>query len=342
MIKLQPIYETLAFKDISDETYFSSEYCEYVSNSKLSLINPDQGGSVEKFKEGFKASSDSLILGSAVHELILQPEEFELNEQVDRPTAKLGMMADKLFPVFKAKKDVTYDDVIKASDEVNYYKGKMTKEKVDNVINSCTDYWQYRVLHDIKVPEDRKEQIYLDPKSREKCKACVQSLMDNKDVQNLLHPTGIFEDPISMNEAALFIDFKAIDTESGKSTILKFKAKLDNFTVDLENNALVLNDLKTTGHYLPKFRDSMDTYHYWRQMGAYSWLMKAWCMKNYNMKSVDSLQANMLVVSTIPEFKSGVFRVDKEKLVEGWREYVKLMKLVAELYISENNTSYVL
>lgn len=66
MIKLQPIYETLAFKDISDETYFSSEYCEYVSNSKLSLINPDQGGSVEKFKEGFKASSDSLILGKRI------------------------------------------------------------------------------------------------------------------------------------------------------------------------------------------------------------------------------------------------------------------------------------
>lgn len=342
MIKLEPLYETLAFRDMSDEEYFSSEYCEYVSNSKLSLINPDQGGSFEKFEEGFKASSDSLLLGSAVHELILQPEEFELNEQVDRPTAKMGMMADYLYPIFMMKKEVTYDDVIEASDNVGYYKGKMTPEKVDNVINSCTDYWTLRVINDVKVPENRKEQIYLDPKAREKCKACVQSLMENQDIQKLLHPEGIFEEPISMNEAALFINFKATDTETGHSVILKFKAKLDNFTVDLENNALVLNDLKTTGHYLSHFRESMDNYHYWRQMGAYSWLMKAWCMKNYNMPSVDSLRANMLVVSTIPDFRSGVFRVDKEKLVEGWREYVKLMKLVAEYYLSKGDRDYVL
>lgn len=338
MIKLQPLYKTLEFKDISDEAYFSSKYSDYISNSKLALINPDQGGNVEKFKAGFNASSDSLILGSAIHELVLQSNEFELNEQVDRPTSKMGMMADALYPIFQLKKEVIPDEVIAASDKVNYYKGKMTPEKIDNVINSCVDYWSMRVIHDNR----EKDQIYLDSKSREKCKACVKSIAKNKDIQSLLHPEGIFEDPISLNEAALFINFKATDTETGKSVILKFKAKLDNFTVDLENNALVLNDLKTTGHYLPKFKDSMDTYHYWRQMGAYSWLMKAWCMKNYNMTTVESLRANMLVVSTIPDFKSGVFRVDKERLVEGWREYVRLMKLVAEMYLSENTTSYVL
>ena len=236
MIKLEPLYETLEYKDISDEIYYSSKYSEYVSNSKLALINPDQGGSVEKFKAGFNANSDSLILGSAVHCLILQPEEFELNEQVDRPTAKMGMMADALFETFRMNKEVTSEDVIKVSNKVNYYKGKMTPEKIDNVINSCTDYWSLRTLHDIHTP-GRKEQIYLDPKSRDKCKACVKSLTDNKDIQDLLHLTGIFENPISMNEAALFINFKATDTETGRSTILKFKAKLDNFTVDLENNA---------------------------------------------------------------------------------------------------------
>lgn len=342
MIKLEPLYETLAFRDISDEVYFSNEYREYISNSKLGLINPDQGGSVEKYKQGFgKSSTDSLILGSAVHELVLQPEFFELNESVDRPTAKMGMMADELLKVFKRRKEVTSDEVIAASDSVDYYKGKMTPEKIEKVLNECTKYWTDRVLHDVKT-EGRKDQIYLDPKSREKCKLCVKSIQDNEEIQKLLHPKGIFENPISMNEAALFVDFKATDTETGRSLILKFKAKLDNFTVDLENNELVLNDLKTTGHYLPKFRDSMDTYHYWRQMGAYAWLMKAWCMKDFNMKSVDSLRANMLVVSTIPEYKSGIFRVPKDKLIEGWREYIRLMKMVAQMYFDDGKNGYVL
>lgn len=341
MIILEPIYDTLEFKDISDEIYFT-EYSDYISNSRLSLINPDQGGSVEKYKAGFKMSSDSLVLGSAIHELILQPELFELNESVNRPTAKMGAMADELYKTFIHSKYITEEDVIKASQKIDYYKDKMTKERIDKVINDCTEYWNFRSLHDLKTDETNKEQIYLDPKMREKCKLCVKSINENKEIQSLLHPEGLFEDPISLNEAALFINFKATDSNTGKSVILKFKAKLDNFTIDLENNRLVLNDLKTTGHFLPKFINSMDTYHYWRQMGAYAWLMKAWCVKNYEMTNIESLTANMLVVSTIPTYESEVFRVCRTKLLEGWREFVKLMKLVAEVYLSENKNHYVL
>jgi hypothetical protein len=64
---------------------------------------------------------------SAVHELVLQPELFELAEDFGKPTAKLGAVADVLYPTF-LERDVTMEDVIKASDKIDYYKGKITND----------------------------------------------------------------------------------------------------------------------------------------------------------------------------------------------------------------------
>ena len=44
--KIEFLPETLSMKVISDEDYFSSEYKQYISNTKLKLINPDEGGTI--------------------------------------------------------------------------------------------------------------------------------------------------------------------------------------------------------------------------------------------------------------------------------------------------------
>lgn len=41
-IKLTPLLETLRLEKISDKVYFSEKYSNYVSNSRLGLINPRQ------------------------------------------------------------------------------------------------------------------------------------------------------------------------------------------------------------------------------------------------------------------------------------------------------------
>ena len=100
------------------EVYFSEKYRNYVSNSRLGLINPQQDGSPEKFFEGFKMGySSSLEIGSAVHELVLQPDLFVLQENTQKPTAKLGAMADRLYPVYDKTGKVTKADVIEASEK---------------------------------------------------------------------------------------------------------------------------------------------------------------------------------------------------------------------------------
>ena len=334
-VKLIPLLDTIQLIEMSDEEYFSDKWAGYISNSKLALINPDQDGSPQIYKEGLSKHpkySDSLVFGSAVHELVLQPKEFAVVNNVDRPTAKMGAMADELYKTFLSNKGVVSDkDIIAASDKSDYYKGKMDSIKIENVKDKCINYWWDRRDWETEHNNLGTEPIYLDPKSREKLQLCLASVEANKEVQDLLHPKGVFEEPISMNEAALFMDVKA--EHEGKETILKLKGKLDNFTIDTETNEVVLNDLKTTGHWLIDFGDSFKKYHYNRQMAMYAWMLRSYVEKQYNIKP-SSLMANMLLVCTVPDYRAGVFRVTNSEIRKGFLEFKDLLQRVAycELY----------
>ena len=158
------IYGSLGHK-ITDEEYFSDKYKHYISNSRLGLLNPKQEGSPDKFFTGFVTNGyiSCFELGSAVHELYLQPEYFELAPDLNRPSAKLGAVADYLYPKFLKYKKVSKQDILEASDIINYYKGKITDDLVKKVLESCLPYWRNR--KDYK--ESDKTTIYLDRKTRD-------------------------------------------------------------------------------------------------------------------------------------------------------------------------------
>ena len=225
-IKLRPLLDTLKLEKISDAVYFSEQYSGYVSNSRLGLLNPRQEGTPEKFFAGFKPAgyAPALEMGSAVHELVLQPEAFELAEDLGKPTAKLGAVADVLYPVF-LEGEVTINDVKRASDKIDYYKDKISMERFREVIAKCTPYWEARQKQEFDLTS--KERIFLDAKTREVVMSCVEALNNNKSVQNLLHPMGLTEDPISENEQAILLDVEA-ECPNGKKFIIRLKSKIDN------------------------------------------------------------------------------------------------------------------
>lgn len=326
-IKLTPLPETIQLIEMSDEEYFSDKWSGYISNSKLALINPEQGGSPEMYKEGLgkhQKYSDSLVFGSAVHELVLQPENFVLVDSVDRPTAKMGAMADELFE-FYLNDLITDENIIRASDKIGYYKGKMDETKIYNVVYACDTYWEDRDKWHREY-KGNKTPIFLDPRSREKLSYCLASVEASNEIQGLLHPKGLLEDPISMNEAALFMDVKA--EHNGKTTILKLKGKLDNFTINAETNEVVLNDLKTTGHWLIDFGESFKKYHYNRQMAMYAWMLRLYVQMKHNIKP-SSLTANMLLVCTVPDYRAGIFKVSNKEIRKGFLEFKDLLQRVA-------------
>lgn len=268
---------------------------------------------------------------SAVHELLLQPNEFEIAPALEKPTAKMGAMADELYKIYKIR-EVNHDDIIEASDKIDYYKGKMDDNKIDNVYNKCYKYWKNRKLFE-ENNDLNKEYVFLDNKSRIKLFDCINSVKNNEDIQKLLYPDYLLEKPISENEKALFINVKAIYKD--KEITLKLKSKLDNYVINTETNEIILNDLKTTGHFLTEFDNSFVKYHYNRQMAYYLWLLYIYTKHKFNFEP-SKINANMLVVSTIPQYNSCVYKVSNNQINKGFKEFTNLLKRVAYLKLKES------
>ena len=324
-IKLTPLLDTLQLIKISDAEYFSPKYGECISNSRLGLLNPRQGGSPESFFTGFKDEGfiSSLVIGSAVHELVLQNESFELAPALGKPTAKMGAMADELYPVW-LKHPIRTSDITEASNKINYYKGKLTPDRIKQVNEQCIPYWKARKK---LVSNSNKELIYLDDKSRDTVYNCVESLTNNPQVQELLHPSGLIDAPISLNENALLLDVQA-ECPNGKTFIMHLKAKLDNFTIDLESDTVVVNDVKTIGKVVSEIDSNISKYHYSRELAMYLFLLRLYVIKEYGIEN-PTMKANYLVVSTVPQYYTKVRAMTKKECYEGLHEFRTLLRYAA-------------
>lgn len=328
-IKITPLLDTLYLEDISDDEYFSQKYSNYISNSRLSLINPEQGGCPEDFFVTKPIQrSDSLRFGSAVHTLVLQKDDFILVDSVDAPTAKAHYMGEYLFDMMKRKgtTNPTDEEIIEASNVIDYYKGKMTDKKVKELRLKCNAYWLQRFMfeHDYK---GEQHPIYLDPKGRDKLKSCLEAIDKDTSIQGLLHPEGVVETPIVGNEKTILLDVK-VEGKDIDPFILKLKAKLDNFTLDYDENTIIVNDLKTTGRLITEFNDAISKYHYHREIAFYSWLLSLCAKKFYNIEK-PTIKGNFLVVETIPDYLTGVIPMTPELYKKGIKEFQHLIKLVA-------------
>lgn len=331
-ITITPIIDSLKLQKIEDSVYFSKKFNEYISNSRLSLLNPEQDNDPKAFFEGLSKHnkySDALIFGSAVHELVLQPELFELSDSVNRPTAKMGFIADDLYELY-LNDLINSKYIIESSERIGYYKGKMTPDRIKYVIDTCTTYWKEREQYERSERNSNKTPIYLDQKSRERVINCVSAVENNKAIQKLLHPEGLFNTPISENEQAILMNV-LVSVPSSEPFVFKLKAKLDNYVIDTETNSITVNDLKTIGKIVSEFNNNFMKFHYHRELSLYSWLMSLVAEKYYNMQNC-KVRSNCLVVSTIPNYYTKVYTLSKSDFNRGWNEFKFLLKLAAYYY----------
>lgn len=335
--KIELIPESIQLIKMSDEEYFSSKYKDYISNSKLSLLNPNEGGSIEKFLSGFKSEySDSYELGSAVHAITLQPDLYYISD-IRKPSGKLGLFAEKVFDY--RQKNITITEAIKkASIDADYYAKGLSEKRIKTAIESSYKYYlqrlQKRHLIEEKTPVYLSEGIYL------KFEQCMLGISENKKFKTTLFPESLFSTVEVYNEYAIFCEIKV--TLEEESRIIKVKGKLDNFTINHETEELTLNDLKTTGKFVNYFMGntikkeddngeeisefipgSFQKFHYYRQMALYGYLLQCAIkhLRGLNYK----LKCNMLVVETIPTFRSKVFSVTNGSIKFGISEFKKLL-----------------
>lgn len=325
-IKLTPNLDSIQRKKLSDQDYFSHKYSDYISNSRLKLINIDQNGSPSKYKAGFTGeTSISFSLGSAIHELFLQHDIFTLGPDLKKPSAKLGLVID----IIRELRCLGYtinNSITEACQRVHYYENSINISKIKSIIKAGFKYYQScKSILDENV-------ILVDTRSRNTILNCIKNLKNNHHIMNLVFPIDLFGDKIaSYNEEAFFIDIKAIYNE--QYCTLKLKMKADNWTIDLFNKIIVLNDLKTTGHFINNFmspKGSMETFHYSRQFGMYLWILLRYCEKEYGYNSEEwTVKCNVIVVETTANNNACVFQINKNFLERGRKEFCRLLKTVA-------------
>ena len=317
-----PIADSARRLKISDEEYFSPSYGEYISNSRLKYINPTEGGNFQLFKHPPKFTTNSLKNGTVVHARMLEKETFSLAEKMQKPTAKLGDVIDKIIKYRKSGETI-YESIKKACKDVDYY-AETWEKKIPDIIKKGFSYY-------MKAKDLDENTFTLDDKNYEIATSAIASLEANKTIMNKLNPTDIFGSPIkSYNEDAIFLDFAVI--YKSRVAILKVKAKADNWSIDEDGKLLTINDLKTSGHFIDGFikeTGSLFTYHYYRQAALYKTMLEEVAKKEYGYNHNWNFEFNFLVVQTIGNYASACYRVSDALLEKGKAEYEELLKRVA-------------
>lgn len=327
-IKITPLLDTLRLENISDEEYFSAKYSNYISNSRLGKLKTE-GAKV--FFEGFKVQeyNPSFQFGSWLHMRVLQPENFDFIEGVYTPTAKAGLMALELY---KPDGTTPTDDEIKAASyKIGYYKDKLTDSRITELRGKCNDFWRDRCLYEHNNPfkEGDKERIYIDEKSHNLLKCCLESIDKDNNFNKLLHPTGLTEDLYSANEQTILMDVQ-IEIPGYEPKVYKLKSKLDNFTIDKEENVITVNDLKTTSRLAKDFDPSFFSYQ--REIGMYSYLLKL-CAKKFFDLDNPKVKGNFLVISIVPDYQTTVYPMTPKLYKQGFDEFKFLLRTAAYLNI---------
>lgn len=320
-IKITPIIDSLKLENISDEEYFSEYKKDYISNSRLGVLVKD---GVEAFFKGIpQVYNPSFETGSLIHTMVLQGNDYEVIDGVFKPTAKAGLMADALY---KPDGTIPTDDEIKAQSYiVGYYKDKLTENRLTEFKQKAEPYWRDRYLYETNNPKSDKKRIYTDQRNFDLLNSCVDALNKNVAIQKLLHPESVINIPVILNEHTLLMDIK-MEVPGYEPRIYKLKAKLDNFTIDLDENIITVNDLKTTSKPASIFDPTY--FHYQREIAFYSFLLKLYATKVYSLDN-PSIKGNFLVVSTIPEYTTSVVPMTPKLFKSGWTEVVYLLRNVA-------------
>ena len=322
-IKITPIFDSLKLEDIDDDIYFSEKYKNYISNSRLGKLVKE--GVDSFFKNEPSPYNPSFETGSLIHQQVLQPESFEVIEGVFKPTAKAGLMAEALY-----KSDGTFptDDEIKSQSYIiGYYKDKLTENRLKEFRTKAEPYWRDRFLYETNNPfkEGDKKRIYTDERNFELLTNCLKTLNENSEIQKLLHPSGTVSDPIIGNEKTILLDIQ-MEIPGKEARLYKLKAKLDNFSIDIDEGIITVNDLKTTSRPAVQFDPTY--FDYQREIAFYSYLLKQVAKKYYSIEN-PTIKGNFLVVSTIPEYNTLVYPMTPKLFKSGMAEISYLLKTVA-------------
>jgi hypothetical protein len=332
--RIIPDIQSVHREVIDDGEYFSSKYSMFLSNSRLRWINPAEGGNPQLFLNPPKLRISALNLGTAIHASVLTPDEYYIADKIDKPSAKLGLVIDEIERLLRAKKQKfdSFDELVKtAALNVDYYSSRVDS-KIDYIKGVWNDY--ATKLEALKEKADGKPILTLSNSDWDTAQSCVKSLKENDTIMSRLHPTNMFDEPIeSYCEDALFMDY-IVTYKGSQCATLRFKLKIDNWTIDEESKTITVNDLKTTGHSVDAFIEpdgSFNRLHYYRQLSIYGSILMNYLLKTRGVSKASgwTIKYNILAVETVMNNYSRCFVINDDYIHRGMDEANELLKRVA-------------
>lgn len=328
-------------EDLSDEEYFKRPG---ISNSRLKYINPEEGGSPGLFKNPPPFEYNvSLELGSSIHQLILQPNDYELSDYDGKPSGKCGLFIDYVFEY--RQHGLSINKALQlASEKANYYIGLLTPNRIRTIIKNGLDYYVRRFKNEFV--SFNKQVIVLSKNQLYTCKKCVKSFNNSGSIQNIIKK-NVFEPKEYLNEIALFSDIE-VTLPDGNIVPLKIKGKFDSVVIDPENKTVYLNDIKTTSKSLDyfmgviltndqgeeeSFNGVFEHHHYYRQLALYSLMLQMY-LDHCLYKSDYNIKCNIFAIETTGDNRAQMFKINNSYIQEGLKEFKELICRVAyhEIY----------
>lgn len=309
--KLELIKSSLNLLKISDQDYFGEQYKNYISNSTLKYINPNQGGSPYCYKyENNDFSSGFLDFGSIVHMDILENIKAKLIIG-DVPTT------DKMLSILK---DAAKLQIENGSTVIENAEFLTKKYDYKNIKTFEKNVLKFRRYYSYLLRQNADEFFITEAtnKQLEKSQPAINSIKSylNSIVGEHHYEESIFGDFIYDNKWVK-------DESNDESIILKTKAKLDHFVINHETKTITLNDLKTTISSIDEFMStSFDKFHYPRQFAFYLYLL-------YNLIGREdyTLKSNVIVISKL----SGdydIIPIKQNYIEEGYYEFDNCLKRI--------------
>lgn len=253
---------------LSNENYFSygrdfQENDFVLSNSALSQVNPDEGGSWKRLMaylrgDDEKKESKALERGSLLHQFAHQPEVFAVEEDNKPSETVCKIMKDVQMSLQERGMQVNanlseyQDALLLSARNIGYGAANWTSATVINkLMEAGASYFKFLVEAQGKVMTDAKTRTILEG---------VTSAMKADDFVR-----GIFLDEVPgiVKEWPILFEYRSI----------KCKSLLDNTTLDLENKEVHIRDIKTTSQPVSKYYEykvfDLDLYYYRRVGGAF-------------------------------------------------------------------------
>lgn len=302
-----------------------------ISNSSLSYINPEQGGSPAKFLSFFeqnteKKQSISLERGTLLHDWHEHQDGFIVAD-IEKPSEMMCGWVDRVFDMLAVSEGgiANYsNDIVQSVRNGAYASTKDATKLKEKFESEGLEYLKFLFKGSGKVALTPATKIIIDNQ--------INSLLGHKKANHMLFGQ-VSDTSKRIKELEIYW---SVDIE-GKET--KFKAKLDNTIFDYKNKVVYLNDLKSTGKPVSLFKASFISFRYYRQIAFYINALFQYLIQQGEDPKEWSVIPRMVAVDNTPNYNVHCFTIDNKWIEAGNKESQDLISRVA-WHVSKDEWKY--